>query len=347
MNKYWILVAFSILCISCITNSNRKNSRSNLQFSGKEGEVKLIILDPGHFHASLLLKDTIRQVNDSVFVYAPHGEELRQFLRAIETYNNRKDSPTSWVLTVYDEADYLEKMISERKGNVVILAGNNKNKTDYIYRSIASKLNVLSDKPMAINREGFVLLEKTYQKADSNDTYLYDMMTERYDILNIIEKELIQNKELFGKLQKGTPEDPAVAMESVHHFYKEVSGVPTIRPAWYYDVEQQGEGIADVTTHLIDLVNWKCFPGEAINYKHDINVCSATHWPTKISLDEFTKSTRLKEFPDFLEKYVHDSLLHVYANGTIHYQVKGINVAVKVRWDFQAPEGGDEIPSLF
>ncbi|MFQ8805711.1 MAG: putative oxidoreductase C-terminal domain-containing protein [Alistipes indistinctus] len=33
------------------------------------------------------------------------------------------------------------------------------------------------------------------------------------------------------------------------------------RPAWYYDVTQQGEGIADVTTHLIDLAAWKCFPG--------------------------------------------------------------------------------------
>ncbi len=342
ITKYGILTAFAILCILCTPNPKQKNVRSDSQFSGKEGEVKLIVLDPGHFHASLLLKDTIRQVNDTVFVYAPHGEELEQFLQTIKTYNSRKNSPTAWVLNVYDEADYLEKMISDKKGNVVILAGNNKNKTEYIYRSIASKLNVLSDKPMAINRQGFELLEKTYQKADSNDVYLYDMMTERYDILNIIEKELIQNKELFGELQQGTPDNPAISMESVHHFYKEVSGVPTIRPAWYYDIEQQGEGIADVTTHLIDLVNWKCFPEEAIDYKHDINLLSATHWPTKISLDEFTKSTRLEKFPNFLIKYVKDSLLHVYANGTIHYQVKGMNTAIKVQWDFQAPEGGGD-----
>jgi len=342
MTKYWILTAFAVLCISCTPNSKQKNSQTNSQFSGKEGEVKLIILDPGHFHASLLLKDTIRQVNDSVYVYAPPGEELEQFLQTIKTYNSRKNSPTSWILNVYDEADYLEKMISNRKGNVVILAGNNKNKTEYIYRSIASKLNVLSDKPMAINQQGFELLRKAYQKADSNDVYLYDMMTERYDILNIIEKELIQNKELFGELQQGTLDDPAISMESVHHFYKEVSGVPTIRPAWYYDVEQQGEGIADVTTHLIDLVNWKCFPEEAIDYKRDINVLYATHWPTKISLDEFTKSTRQTEFPNFLRKHVKDSFLHVYANGIIHYQVKGTNVAVKVQWNFQAPDGGGD-----
>jgi len=61
--KYWILTAFLVLCISCTPNSKQNNSRSESQFSRKEGEVKLIILDPGHFHASLLLKDTIRQVN--------------------------------------------------------------------------------------------------------------------------------------------------------------------------------------------------------------------------------------------------------------------------------------------
>lgn len=342
MTKYGILTAFVVLYISCTPNLKQKNSRANSQFSGKEGEVKLIILDPGHFHASLLLKDTIRQINDSIYVYAPLGEELDQFLQTIKTYNSRKNSPTSWIEIVYTGPDYLEKMISEKKGNVVILAGNNRNKTEYLYQSIASGLNVLSDKPMAINHEDFTLLEKTYQKANSNNVYLYDMMTERYDILNIIEKELIQNKELFGELQQGSPDDPAVSMESVHHFYKEVSGIPTIRPAWYYDIEQQGEGIADVTTHLIDLANWKCFPGKTINYKRDIKVLSATHWPTEISLDEFTKSTRLKEFPDYLRKYVKDSHLRVYANGVIHYQAKGINVAVKVQWNFQAPDGGGD-----
>ena len=48
--------------------------------------------------------------------------------------------------------------------------------------------------------------------------------------------------------------------ESVHHFYKIVSGSPVIRPAWFFDTSQQGEGIVDVTTHLVDLIQWGCFP---------------------------------------------------------------------------------------
>ncbi|MCB6666162.1 putative oxidoreductase C-terminal domain-containing protein, partial [Phocaeicola dorei] len=79
---------------------------------------------------------------------------------------------------------------------------------------------------------------------------------------------------------------PSVIMESVHHFFKTVSGKPLIRPAWYYDVEQQGEGIADVTTHLIDLINWQCFPDKTIHYQSDVTVNAAKHWATPITLAE-------------------------------------------------------------
>jgi len=50
-----------------------------------------------------------------------------------------------------------------------------------------------------------------------------------------------------------------VVIESVHHFFKEVSGKPLIRPAWFFDVRQQGEALPDVGTHLVDLVQWMCF----------------------------------------------------------------------------------------
>ena len=48
---------------------------------------------------------------------------------------------------------------------------------------------------------------------------------------------------------------------SVHHFSKIVAGAPLKRPQWFFDVRQQGEGIVDVTTHLVDLVQWEAFPG--------------------------------------------------------------------------------------
>lgn len=308
-------------------------------FNGSEGEVKLITLAPGHFHAALLQKSMLTPLNYNVHVYAPEGPELDSYLGLIKSYNNREQNPTHWNLKVYTGNDFLEKMIEDKEGNVVVLAGNNKLKTDYILKSVDAGLNVLADKPMAIDRASFEKLKEAFVLSAKKDVLLYDIMTERYSFINILNRVLIQDKELFGQLTKGTPEEPAIELESIHHFFKIVSGSPLTRPAWYYDVEQQGEGIVDVTTHLIDLVNWKCFPEEALDYKSDIKITDATHWATPLTLEQFTNSTKVEEFPNYLSKYVKDSTLHVYSNGTINYQVKGVNVGIKVIWNYEAPEG--------
>lgn len=343
MKNYWLIGIIGLMSLSCLQQSS-KQAENRAAFTGKEGEVKLIVLAPGHFHANLLQKSTIPQVSDTVSVYAmsPDDTGLKQYLSAIESFNNRPESPTDWHTAVYASSDFINKMVSDKKGNVVILSGNNQEKTEYILHAVDAGLNVLSDKPMAINREDFILLETAYRNAESKGVQLYDMMTERYDMLNIIEKELINNSDFFGELETGTPEEPAIYMESVHHFYKEVSGAPLIRPAWYYDVEQQGEGIADVTTHLIDLLFWKCFPEQVIDYKQDIENISSTHWPTDISQQQFMQSTGETIFPDYLQQYLDNSMLKVYANGTLNFKVKDYNAGLKVIWNYQAPEGGGD-----
>ena len=65
----FILFVNVILMLSCAG----KKSDSQPVFTGKDGEVKLVVLNPGHFHASLLQKSSLPRVNDSVFVYAPQG----------------------------------------------------------------------------------------------------------------------------------------------------------------------------------------------------------------------------------------------------------------------------------
>lgn len=331
-----------LLLFSCTMRKDKKESESNRMFTGQDGEIKLVVLDPGHFHASLLQKFPQKQVSDTVLVYAPQGNELNQYLASIEGYNHRSENPTNWNEAVYAGADYLEKMMEEKRGNVVILAGNNLKKTDYIYQSIKAGYHVLSDKPMAINTKNFELLKSAFDSACTRNLYLYDVMTERYDILNTLTRELVNNKELFGELQDGTPREPSVVMESVHHYYKEVSGNVLVRPAWFYDVKQQGEAIVDVTTHLVDLINWQCFPDAVIDYQQDVDLISASHWPTKLTLSDFTRSTNLDAFPDFLHKYVQDSVLEVYGNGKINYRVKGKNIEVSALWNHEAPEGGGD-----
>jgi predicted dehydrogenase len=144
--------------------------------------------------------------------------------------------------------------------------------------------------------------------------------------------------EVFGSLEKGTPDNPAVTKESVHHFCKYVSGVPLKRPAWFYDVEQQGEGIVDVTTHLVDLIQWACFPEQILDVK-DVNIVSARRWTTDLGLDQFTLSTAQTSFPEFLKKDISNDTLRVFANGEINYTLKGTHARVAVIWNFMPPEG--------
>ena len=80
-------------------------------------------------------------------------------------------------------------------------------------------------------------------------------------------------------------------MESVHHLMKMVSGAPNIRPAWFFDTAEQGEGLNDIGTHLVDLVQWTLFPDQAIDYRRDVKVLAAQRWPTQIPEADFRRVT--------------------------------------------------------
>jgi len=307
-------------------------------FSPLEGKVKIMNLDPGHFHASLVQKTMYDQVDPVVYVYAPWGPEVLSYLNRIMDYNRRAEDPTRWDEKVYFGSDYLEKMLSDKAGNVMVVSGNNAKKTEYILRSVQSGLHVLADKPMVISPENYPMLEEAFATAKDKGVLLYDIMTERHEITTMLQKELSQIPELFGELQEGSPEVPAITKESVHHFSKIVSGKPLVRPPWFFDVKQQGEGIVDVTTHLVDLVQWEAFPEQVLE-KSDVEIVSAKRWTTDLSPAMFEKVTGLKDFPDYLSGDVDDGMLKVYSNGEINYKLRGVHAKVSVIWNFVAPEG--------
>ena len=339
MVRRLILTGLAVYLIT-ISLSCAKKQKPERKFTGSKGEVKLMTLDPGHFHAALVQKTMYEQVSPTVYVFAPKGPDVEDHLNRIRGFNTRSDNPTSWEQKVYTGDDFLEKMLRDKPGNVVVISGNNKRKAEYIKACVNAGLNVLADKPMCIDSDGFKLLEEAFVSAGKNGVLLYDIMTERSGITTVLQKELVANRHLFGELKKGTVDDPAVIKESVHHFFKYVAGNPIKRPGWYFDTSQQGEGIVDVTTHLVDLVMWGCFPGEAIDYQNDIEIKKADRWPTLITRQEYKKVTRLEDFPGFLKEKLDDrGVLACYANGAITFALNAIHARVSVTWNFQAPEG--------
>lgn len=330
--KHVLLInCMMIIAAGCSTNPDKLKGKT-------EDKLQLITLDPGHFHSALVQKSMYEDVDSVVHVYAPDGQEVKAHLSLVDSYNTREENPTSWKEKVYTGPDYLDKMFAEKAGNVVVLAGNNQMKTDYIRRSVESGLNVLADKPMAIDLGGFNMLVKAFESAEKNKVLLYDIMTERYEINSMLQKEFA-HLPAFGQLEKGTPENPSVTKVSVHHFFKNVSGKPLVRPAWFFDVKQQGDGITDITTHLVDLVQWECFPDQILDYKKDIEIVSAKRWTTSINAEQFEKVTQKKEYPEYLKADVKDGILSSFSNGEINYRLKGIHAKISVTWNFQAPEG--------
>jgi predicted dehydrogenase len=337
----WIFI-FLTSCNQQKTEDQNLAEQQTSEFMDEPGEIKLITVDPGHFHASLVQKSMYPQVDPLVHVYAPEGPELEDHLNRINQFNNRQSAPTQWREMIYKGSDYLEKMLSEKPGNVMVVAGNNAKKTDYIHAAVLNGIHVLADKPMVIDPEKYSLLQEAFRIAKQKGLLIYDMMTERFEVTTILQKEFSGFPQIFGEMEKGSVDNPAISKESVHHFYKYVAGRPLQRPPWFFDIKQEGAGIVDVSTHLVDLILWECFPEQPV-LNNEVGVVRARQWATEIGTNEFKRVTGLSAYPDYLEKYLtEDSVLNVLSNGEFVFTVRNIFSKVSVIWNFEAPEGSGD-----
>src|SRR5258708_8454947 len=233
----WMNRIFFLFAIAMIASCNQKTKES----VPADGIVRLVTLDPGHFHAALVQKSMYDNVDSVVHVYAPPGPDVQLHLDRIATFNTRAEEPTHWAEEVYTGDDFFQKMLAEKKGNVVILSGNNQKKTEYIAKSLEAGFHVLAAKPMAINHDNFKLLKTALTTAKNKHLLLYDIMTERFEITTMLQKEFSMQPDVFGTLVEGTEDNPAVTKESGHYFHKYVSGRSLTNQPWFMDVTQQGE----------------------------------------------------------------------------------------------------------
>ncbi len=306
-------------------------------------DVQFITLAPGHFHAALVQKQTLPNVSPVVHVYAPLGSDLTEHLKRVIGFNKRAEAPTQWQLEVHATDQYLERFRKEKPGNVVVISGRNAGKIDLIEAAVDAGLNVLVDKPWIIESEDFPKLVRVLAKADKAGLVAYDIMTERFEATNALQRALVNSPDVFGSIEPGTAESPGVYVENVHHFMKSVAGRPNIRPAWFFDSRQQGEGMADTGTHLVDLVQWTLAPEQTLSPQKDLTVVSASRWPTSISLKQFQSVTGTSDgFPDFLAQDVQQAVLKVFANTQATYKLRDTFVKLASMWSWQAKPGAGD-----
>lgn len=298
--------------------------------------VHLITLDPAHFHAALVQKEMYAGVSPLVKVYAPLGLDLTEHLTRVARFNQRAENPTTWELDVHAGPGSLDRMLrDEAPGNVVVLSGRNRSKIERIERSVAHGFHVLADKPWILRSADLPRLEASLNAADEKGVIAYDIMTERYEVTSMLHQELVNTPAVFGTLLPGDPSKPAIYMDSMHRLLKTVAGVPMLRPLEFFDIEEQGEALSDVGTHLVDLAQWIAFPGLAIDYRTDIELLDARRWPTTLNPEQWSRVTGGAPVPASLAGYLRDGNFDYFGNNFVSYTLRGIHVQMDVRWDLE------------
>lgn len=298
----------------------------------------LSFLEPGHFHAALTLGARHPRIHDEIFVYARPGAELDDFLALIEAFNGRAATPTAWrpVVRVGDEP--LERLIAERPGRVVILAGRNDRKMPMMRRLHDAGFHVLADKPWLAGADGLEDLRHTL----AGGPLAVEMMTGRYDVASILMRKLVSEPEVLGDLDT-KPGTPTIEIAGVHHLEKTVNGKPLRRPSWYFDVRVQGDGLADIPTHMVDQVQRviaAARPDRAVT--PPLELIRARTGATRVPRELFARVTGSPAFPDDLDDLVHDGALAYRCNAELSLRSGDVTATLDTRWELSAPPGGGD-----
>src|SRR5436309_4477861 len=252
----------------------------------------LLFLAPGHFHAALILRVPQARVADEVYVYAREGAELRDFLPLVERFNRRSPNPTRWRPFVRTSGEPLGRLVDERRGDVVVLAGKNGGKARTIQRLHQSGFHVLADKPWLVEKA-----DLEHVRASLEGWPLAaEIMTGRHDLAASLVKRLVGAPAVFGTFRD---DGSAIEHESVHHLEKLVDGAPLRRPWWFFDVRVQGSGPVDLPTHVVGQAPLPVHRGAAAPAAPPAHV-----WSTHLPADAFRRITGEAGFPRELEPFV-------------------------------------------
>jgi predicted dehydrogenase len=295
----------------------------------------LLFLDPGHFHAALTLRVPQARAADEIFVYAREGAELRDFLALVERFNCRAPKPTRWHPVVMTSADPLARLVDERRGDVVVLAGRNRGKARTIRRLHESGFHVLADKPWLVEPADLEHVRASLK----NWPLAAEIMTGRHDVAAGLVKRLVGAPMVFGTFRE---DGSAIEQDSVHQLEKLVDGAPLRRPWWYFDVRVQGSGPVDIPTHLVDQAQWLVDGDTAAPV-----LLSARAWPTRVPAEAFRRITGESGFPRELELFVDGDTLSYRCNAELVYQIGRVTARAATRWDLStSPGSGDTSHSV-
>ncbi len=257
----------------------------------------------------------------------------------MEAFNRRPEEPTSWRPIVHTSDRPLDHLIAERRGHLAILAGKNDRKMAAMRRLHDAGFHVLADKPWMADLSGLDDLRHTL----ASGPLAVEMMTGRHDMMSILTRRLVRERDVFGDFHVDSGQ-PAIEISGVHHLEKSVNGRPLRRPAWYFDIRVQGDGLADIPTHMVDQVQGLVAAASSNDAgpAPALELISARTWATQVPLALFTRVTGGSVFPPGLSDLVNGEELAYRANAELAFRVGAVSAALHTRWDLSAPSGGGD-----
>ena len=202
--------------------------------------------------------------------------------------------------------------------------------------------HVLADKPWLAGPEGLDDLRHTLAAGP----LAVEIMTGRHEITSRLTRKLVAEAEVFGDFAAADAGAPAIEMASVHHLEKMVNAAPLRRPAWFFDVSVQGDGIADIPTHMVDAAQRLVAASAsraAASPGRGLTLIAARRWATPVPRSVFSRVTGLPDFPSELQHSVSDATLAYDGNAELSFRVGDVTVALDTRWDLSEPAGGGDV----
>ena len=299
----------------------------------------LTFLEPGHFHAVLTLRERHPLVSDQIVVYASQapggGGEIDEFLALVQSFNRRPQRPTRWRTVVRAGPEPLARLLADRPGDLAILAGRNDRKMALTRALHDAGIHVLADKPWITTAAAL----GDVRHVLSGGARVMEMMTGRHAPTTAVAERLVADGEIFGEFDTGGSE-AAIRLASVHHLEKSVNGAPLRRPAWFFDVGVQGDGVADIPTHLVDQA--QRLVGARRRDTGGAELLGARRWSTEVPRALFARVTGVADFPAELGASADRDVLAYAGNAELSLRLGGVAVRVETRWDLtESPGGGD------
>jgi predicted dehydrogenase len=231
--------------------------------------------------------------------------------------------------------DPLRRLVDERRGDVVVLAGRNGGKARTMRRLHEAGFHVLADKPWLVEPGDL----EPVRASLAGWPLAAEIMTGRHDVAAGLVKRLVGVPEIFGEFRG---DGPAIEQESVHHLEKLVDGAPLRRPWWFFDVRVQGSGPVDIPTHVVDQAQWLVDRDVA-----SAKLVSARAWPTRVPAAAFTRITGEAGFPAELKPFVDGNELHYRCNAELVYRIGRVTARAATSWNVApSPGAGDASHSV-